>query len=499
MNKKLINNLLSVSGIVLISKVLGLIKQMVTAKAFGATVETDIISLSEGLVVNVDFLLVQALSTAFIPTYISSKKDTSGKTKFVSNTIKVFLIITIIVSLIILLGSPLLSKVLAPTYTSELSSELALYIRVFSPVLIIVVEMAVFNSLLKANERFISGELIGFNQSIILIALIWILGSNLGADTLVVGFYAYAIFNLVFLMINSRGLWSIKAGNPFKDPNVKKLLIMMGPLILGYSMIFVNQQVDKTVVSGLGEGIITSMGYAAVLSNFISTFISSICGVIFTYITQKIVSEDEKGAAELTIDSIVHLSTILIPISIITIMNSQDIVTIVFGRGKFNNIAIKNCADALVGYAFMVVPFIIREMLSRFQYAYGDSKKPMINSTVSILVNIVLSIILSRFIGVLGVTLATSISVGICALLNFRSSKSRNKELKVIINHRLIIKLFLGSGICIVVSLFGKYTLASINTLLRFMLVTIVSLSMYLVINKDIILSMISKIRKKKN
>ena len=53
MNKRIIKSMLSVSGIVLLGKVLGFIKQMVTAKAFGATVETDIISLSEGLVVNV--------------------------------------------------------------------------------------------------------------------------------------------------------------------------------------------------------------------------------------------------------------------------------------------------------------------------------------------------------------------------------------------------------------------------------------------------------------
>ena len=91
MNKNITKSLLSVSGIVLLSKVLGLVKQMVTANAFGATVDTDIISLSEGLITNVDFLLVQALSTAFIPTYISAEKSAYERSKFVSNTIKVFL------------------------------------------------------------------------------------------------------------------------------------------------------------------------------------------------------------------------------------------------------------------------------------------------------------------------------------------------------------------------------------------------------------------------
>ena len=496
MNKNITKSLLSVSGIVLLSKILGLVKQMVTANAFGATVDTDIISLSEGLIINVDFLLVQALSTAFIPTYISAEKSASEKEKFVSNTIKVFFVITLFASAVIFSTSSLLSKLLAPSYSNELSEKLSLYLRIFAPVLILVVEMAVFNSLLKSNEKFIPGELIGFNQSVILITLIFIIGNKIGADTLVVGFYLYAIFNMLFLMYNARGFWNIDKGNPFRDPNVKKLLIMMGPLILGYSMIFVNQQVDKIIVSGLGDGTITAMGYASVLSNFIATFISSICGVLFTYVTQRIVSEDEKGAANLTLDSIGHMSTLLLPISVITIMNAHDIVYVVFGRGRFDANAVNNCSYALIGYAVMFIPFIVREMLSRFQYAYGDSKKPMINSTISIVANIVLSIILSKFIGVLGVTVATSISVAICAILNYVSSKSKNRQLKLKIRRKSIIRLIFGTLLCVIISMIGKSALYSLNSLVRFLIIASLSLGIYSLINKDSIIQIINRFKK---
>ena len=46
--------MVSVSGIVILAKILGFVKQMITANAFGATIHTDIISLSEGLVANLD-------------------------------------------------------------------------------------------------------------------------------------------------------------------------------------------------------------------------------------------------------------------------------------------------------------------------------------------------------------------------------------------------------------------------------------------------------------
>ena len=493
--KNLISIMLSVSGVVILGKLLGFVKQMVTANAFGATIQTDIISLSEGLVVNIDYLLVQALATAFIPTYIFAKsKNPKECKKFVSDTIKVFLIITLGIALLFIAGAPIVSRILAPTYTTEVSALLAKYIRIFAPVLIIVVELAIFNALLKANESFIPGELIGFNQSAILILLVFLIGGKAGPDTLVIGFYVYAIFNLIFLMLHGRKYWGILGGNPFTNNYVKRLIVMMGPLLLGYSMVFVNQQVDKIIVSGLGEGTVTAMGYSAVLSNFICTFIGSIAGVLFTYITQNIVENNDEKAASLTTSSVIQLVTILLPISVLTELNSLDIVTMVFGIGKFDATAVSTCASALIGYGLMFVPYVLREIFSRVQYAYGDSKKPMINSLIAIVFNIVFSIILSRFMGVLGVTLATSISVIICAILNFRSSCQRNRFIKIKDYLRYLPQWIIGISICIAVTYGGKALLQEVPTILRFAMIVVVSGIIYVVITYPIIKPIIKKI-----
>lgn len=490
--------MLSVSGIVILAKILGFIKQMITANAFGATIQTDLISISEGLIANTDYLLVQALSTAFIPIYIAAKAKGDKEAKgFVSNTIKIFFVVTLGISLVFFVFSPFIARLLAPTYSAELSGELAKYIRIISPILILIVELAVFNALLKANESFVPGELVGFNQSVILIALVYLIGSIYGPDTLVFAYFTYAVFNLVFLMIFSRKYWRIDRGNPFVDENVKQLLKMMGPLILGYSMIFVNQQVDKIIVSGLGEGTVTAMNYAAVLSNFVSTFIGSICGVLFTYIAKNISEEKDGDAADLTITAVIQIGTILLPVSILVMLNAKDIVTIVFGRGKFGTSAIENCSMALIGYGLLFVPYLVRELFSRFQYAYKDSKKPMINSSISIVVNIVLSIALSKIMGVLGVTLATSISVFVCAALNIWTSKKRNAELRLHGMSKYIFRWTQGVAICIAFSLLGQNMLAKAHVLIRFAAITVLSLGIYAIILYPVIKSLLNKLLRK--
>lgn len=493
--KKIINSMLSVSGIVILAKILGFIKQMMTASTFGATIYTDIISLSEGLISNVDYLLIQALSTAFIPVYIYANKkgEREGK-RFVSNTIKVFLLIAFAISILIFAFSSIVAKILAPTYTKELTQRLSLYIKIFSPALVLIVELAIFNSLLKANKKFAPGELIGFNQSVILIVLVLFMGNEYGPDTLVVAFYCYAVFNLIFLAFYSRDYWDIERGHAFYDLNIRKLLKMMGPLLLGYSVVFVNQQVDKIIVSGFEVGTVTAMNYASVLSNFVTTFIGSICSILFTYVTQDIAEGKDNEAASLITTSVIQMITLFIPISILAVLNATDIVQVVFGRGSFDADAVKNCSIAFGGYSCMFVPFIIRELYSRFQYGYEDAKKPMVNSTVAIAINIIFSITLSKIMGVLGVTLATSISVAVCGMLNYRSSKKKNPYIRIRGEGSIIVRWMIGIVFCIVVSSLGKILMVSLHSLVRLILIASVSIFFYGVATLPIIKPLFHKI-----
>ena len=82
--------------------------------------------------------------------------------------------------------SPWISKLLAPSYSQELSSQLGGYIRLFSPILIPLVWMAVFHALLNSNKRFIPGQLEGLYQSVILVIVIILGAPYLGVDSLVI-------------------------------------------------------------------------------------------------------------------------------------------------------------------------------------------------------------------------------------------------------------------------------------------------------------------------
>ena len=89
---------------------------------------------------------------------------------------------------------------------------------------------------------------------------------------------------------------------------------------------------------------------------------------------------------------------------------SKEIVSLLFGKGAFPQEAISMTGNALFYYSVGMIAFGLRDILSRGFYALQDTKTPMINATVAVVLNIVLNIILSKYLGIGGLALATSIS-----------------------------------------------------------------------------------------
>lgn len=478
MNKKMMKSILSVSGIIVVAKLLGFVRQIITANAFGTTIETDIIMLGQGIIQDLDFVFSQTLITSFIPIYITEKRKGSSRAlRFASAILRIFLEVGLIIVVFLVIGAPVIARVLAPAYPHALSNKLAHYVRIYAPTFILIAETGVFNALLKANEHFVTGELLGIYQSISFIACTLLLSEYLKTEALSLAFFVYVFVSFIILCISSRKQWSIMRENPSHINSVKRFLKTTFIVLFGYSMIFVNQQIDKMIASGLGEGVITSVHYAAVLSNFVCTLVASMGGILFTYVTNEIISNNDTGAAELINGFSKVFIWLLIPISVLVWIYSEDIVRIVFGRGEFDANAVKLCSTALRGYALSFIPFVVREFYGRVLYAYEDSKHATLNSTIAITINIILSILMSRFMGVLGITVASSIAVACCALFNLIYSHKKNTNIDLFKIVREFILCIVGSAFFVALTLSIKKMIPDTQAIGRLILTAVINIS----------------------
>ena len=140
--------------------------------------------------------------------------------------------------------------------------------------------------------------------------------------------------------------------------------------------------------------------------------------------------------------------------------------------------------------------YAVRELFTRLQYSYQDSKRPMINSIVSIVINIVLSISLSKSYGIFGITIASSISVLCCAVFNIITSRKYNGFFSITyFRSKIIIWLLGGIGCFYVNSALGRM-ITSHPVFIRFVIMCMASVAVYMVIISPIMFKALKEYKK---
>ncbi|MBO6047750.1 MAG: polysaccharide biosynthesis C-terminal domain-containing protein, partial [Erysipelotrichaceae bacterium] len=111
------------------------------------------------------------------------------------------------------------------------------------------------------------------------------------------------------------------------------------------------------------------------------------------------------------------LIVVIMPVMVMCLICGDYIVTILFGRGNFGQAAVIATAGVVTGYALGFIFQAFRATCVRVYFAFKDSKTPMLNGLISVSANILLSLTLSRFMGVKGIAVATSIAMLLSSVL----------------------------------------------------------------------------------
>jgi putative peptidoglycan lipid II flippase len=205
-----------------------------------------------------------------------------------------------------------------------------------------------------------------------------------------------------------------------KDDRIRNLVILTLPIILANTVEQIGIMIDKNLASQFGPGALSSLAYATRTSTAISgIFITSILVVSFPKIAKQAADGDMTKMKNSLAESIVGMSLFLIPVIAAIVMFTQPIVSLLFGRGAFNSSAISTTSSLLFFYIFFLFGNGLTQLISRVFYALGDSKTPMIVAAGTVVINMILNFILIVFMGITGLSLATSISafIGMLVLL----------------------------------------------------------------------------------
>lgn len=471
----------------ILSRAIGFGRDILAAFHFGVESTYDIYVASVAIPESVFMIIGLAISTTFIPmlSEVKYNKNKEEMFKFSSNVINILSVISIVIIILGLIFTKEIVNIFVPNFSSD-KIELTIFltrITLFNVILLCI--NVCFLSILQVCEDFIVPSLLGifFNLPIIIYLLLF-------KNVTVVGLaIANVLGNLMRILIQLPSLYKqgyrMNLHINLKDEKLKSMLILIIPVIIGAGANSINMLVDKSVASGLVTGSMAALEYSQRLIQFVSTAITtSLVSVIYPIMSNRLNLGDKEGFLKYLSKSIVIICLFLIPITLGTMFLSNDIIRIIYERGKFNSNAVMLTSMALLGYAIQL-PFLgVRDILNSSLFSMKKTKITTLNGIIGVVVNIVLSITLSKYFGVLGIAIATSISAIVIAVLLLKSTRNLigNFNIKDIIYK--IIKILI-SSCAMIISLIILNRLININnSLLKVLLDGSLGGIIYLIICK---------------
>ncbi len=410
----------------LLSRVLGLVRDVIITSLFPAGTSLDAFVVAFRIPNLLRRLFGEgALNAAFVPVFSEYLTKRSRREAFdLARTVitALFLILAMITALAVVFAPQFLNIQVSGWADGGGAGKVDLttkLLRIMFPYVILICLTALAAAMLNTMKHFASGAFypVLLNVSIIASALLLSGYFNEPVTALAVG---VIIGGVLQLLVQAPPL--IKRGFSFKPmlrlrhPGLRRIILLMLPAMLGFGVVEINSYVDMLLASFLSPG---SNSYLFFANRLVQLPLALFGIAVATPILPKLSKLFAQGKTE-EFQSTFGLGMRLIvfftlPSTAGLILLRKPIVNLLFERGAFTRETTDAVAFALLFYAMGVFAFAAVKLAATVFYAQKDTKTPVIVATVALLSNVILNLILMRYLAHGGLALASSIS----SFLNF--------------------------------------------------------------------------------
>ncbi len=403
---------------ILVSRILGFIRERAVAEVFGRTATTDVFFAAFALPDLMYQLLVGgALSSAFIPVFTQYlAKDDEKEAWYVAS---VFLNTTFLVLLLLMIIGVVFTPSLAPLVGMGFSGEqrdlLVLLMRVTFPAVFFTALAGLCMGVLHSYQTFFLPALgpIVYNLGQILGA--YILGPIIGIMGMAVGtvFGALGNFSIQFPAVVRKAKTHYRPVLDFKHPGIRRMVMLMLPAVLGLSISQLNVIVSQNLASTLETGSIVALRLANRLINFpLGIFAMGISTAVFPTLA-RLTARGETGEFSRTLSfglRIVFFVTI--PSAAGMAFLRVPIVRLLFESGEFFAADTLATAFVLLFYVPGLIAQAALQVTTRGFYSLQDTRTPVKIGFVTVVLNFLLSLAFLKWtdLGAGGLAFAYSLS-----------------------------------------------------------------------------------------
>jgi putative peptidoglycan lipid II flippase len=442
----------------ILSRILGLVREMTIAHIYGATGNTDAFYLAFNIPELIRTLIISGvLSTIFIPIFADFRENKSFEfAKRVTTEIFSFTaliaVCTVVLGIVfapaVIRGAEIISFRKIDPDTMRTAIELT---RLLFPMLIFIGLSGLIQGILNSLHDYKTPAFAPLIFNIAVIStLIYCKVTNPDFDNIRV--LAIVVVAGVFLQylvqlpaLKSHGFILFKIPD-FTHEAFVKFKDLAPAAMLGYATMVINSFVDKAIAFGLVEGGITTLylGFRVQQLPY-SIFGVTIVTVLFPLMAQHIAAKrfnDLKNAIDMGVRM---LAFTIIPSSVFFMAMSTTVIRVLFSHGEFQNFAqgVEWTADALKYYTFGIFPAVSLLLISRVFFSFQDTKTPLKAGAIMIVVNFCLDQLLASHFGIKGIAFATSIVSFLNCMILLYFLKSRLPDIWKSFFNRNILKMLI--------------------------------------------------------
>jgi putative peptidoglycan lipid II flippase len=384
----------------LVSRVLGMVRQVVISAMFGTSGALDTYVLASRIPEAI-FLIVAggALGSAFIPAFadLLSKEDRAGAWRLASAVINLTLIaLTVAAGLVALFAPALVRTILAPGFDPAQQALTVQLLRLMLISSVIFGVSGIVMGVLNAHQHFLLPALAPsvYNLSIIGGALL--LGPRVGVVGLAIGVVVGAALHLLVQvpgLLHHRARYAPVLG--LDIPGVREVGRLMAPRVLGTAIAQLNFIINNSLASGMGRGAVSAIGYAWILMLLPQGIFAQAVGTAAfpTFAAQA--ARGERAEMRSTLAATLRAVFFLcLPATVGLLTLGRPLVALLFERGMFEASSTDAVAWALTFYALGLIGHAGLEIIARAFYALHDTFTRVWVGGLAVGVNVALSLTL---------------------------------------------------------------------------------------------------------
>lgn len=442
LSMNLYKTLMAISGMTMLSRITGLLREILFARAFGASAYTDAFNIAFRIPNLLRRLFAEgAFSQAFVPIlaeYKNQQGDAAAKS-LIDHVATVLVWIMLATTVIGIIGAPIILYIIATGLDShpDAFAVSTTMTRIMFPYIACMSLVALSGGILNTWKNF---KIPAFTP--VLLNIAFILSTLFVAPHLSQPIYAMAgavlIGGILQLAIQIPALLHIGMLpriylNPMlslNTPGVMRVLKKMGPAVFAVSAAQISLMINTNIASHLPNGSVSWLSYADRLMEFPTALLGVALGTILLPSLSAAHADKNLEQYSALLDWGLRLTCLLaLPCAVGLSTLSVPLTTTLFNYGKFDSHSVIMTSHALVAYGFGLVGFILVKILAPGFYAKQDIRTPVKIAVGVLIVTQLLNLIFVPLFAHAG--LALSIGLGACVNAAFLYWGLRRREIYI--------------------------------------------------------------------